>query len=108
MNNPLRASERLGVACGIEYAAQAMAAHGALMLVAGQRPRAGYLTSVRAVYFHIDRLDDLAPDLSIEAERLSGNDNNNLYRFRITAGELRVASGRAAVVLDAETSGRST
>ena len=29
-DNPLRADGRLGVACGIEYAAQAMAVHGAL------------------------------------------------------------------------------
>ena len=31
MDNPLRVCERLGTACGIEYAAQAMAVHGALL-----------------------------------------------------------------------------
>jgi predicted hotdog family 3-hydroxylacyl-ACP dehydratase len=30
-DNPLRAHDRLGIACGIEYAAQAMALHGALV-----------------------------------------------------------------------------
>ena len=30
-DNPLRAYGRLGAACGIEYAAQAMAVHGALL-----------------------------------------------------------------------------
>ncbi|MBV8741496.1 MAG: hypothetical protein JOZ12_06890, partial [Sinobacteraceae bacterium] len=30
-DNPLRAYDRLGAACGVEYAAQAMAVHGALM-----------------------------------------------------------------------------
>jgi predicted hotdog family 3-hydroxylacyl-ACP dehydratase len=30
-DNPLRAHGQLGIACGIEYAAQAMAAHGALL-----------------------------------------------------------------------------
>ena len=35
-DNPLRAHGRLGAACGIEYAAQAMAVHGAL--VGRQRP----------------------------------------------------------------------
>ena len=30
-DNPLRAGGRLGIACGIEYAAQAMAVHGALI-----------------------------------------------------------------------------
>jgi len=38
-DNPLRAFGRLGIACGIEYAAQAMAVHGAL--VAGGAPLAG-------------------------------------------------------------------
>ena len=33
-DNPLRAHDRLGTACGIEYAAQAMAAHGALLAAA--------------------------------------------------------------------------
>ena len=30
--NPLRAHDRLGAVCGIEYAAQAMAVHGALIV----------------------------------------------------------------------------
>ena len=38
-DNPLRAHGRLGAACGIEYAAQAMAVHGAL--VASSAPLAG-------------------------------------------------------------------
>ena len=101
--NPLRHAGRLGVACGIEYAAQAMAAHGAA--IAAQtpdaRPRAGYLASVRGVELHVARLDDVADDLSVEAERLSGDDNNILYAFSISAGPRVLLSGRAAVILDA-------
>jgi predicted hotdog family 3-hydroxylacyl-ACP dehydratase len=41
VDNPLRAHDRLGAACGIEYAAQAMAAHGALLAAADDAPRAG-------------------------------------------------------------------
>ena len=48
-DNPLRAAARLGAACGIEYAAQAMAVHGALLAPAGAPPRPGYLASVRSV-----------------------------------------------------------
>jgi len=49
-DNPLRARGRLGIACGIEYAAQAMAVHGALIaaLEAG-RGVAGSLEAERAV-----------------------------------------------------------
>ena len=45
-DNPLRAHGRLGAACGVEYAAQAMAVHGAL--VAASAPLASTVaTSVR-------------------------------------------------------------
>jgi len=83
--NPLRAHDRLGAACGIEYAAQAMAAHGALLAAAEGAPRAGYLASLRGVELHALRLDDIATDLDVEAERLSGDDNTILYVFRFCA-----------------------
>lgn len=100
-NNPLRAHDRLGAACGIEYAAQAMAAHGALLVAANSVPRAGYLASVRGVELHVARLDDLDADLDIEAERLSGDDNIIIYGFRVSTAGRALLSGRATVVLDA-------
>lgn len=100
-DNPLRAHDRLGAACGIEYAAQAMAAHGALLAAAGSAPRAGYLASVRSVELQVARLDDIAADLDIEAERLSGDGNTILYGFRLSAAGRELLSGRAAVILDA-------
>jgi predicted hotdog family 3-hydroxylacyl-ACP dehydratase len=40
-DNPLRSRDQLSAACGIEYAAQAMAVHGALQAPAGsKRPAA--------------------------------------------------------------------
>ena len=101
-DNPLRAHDRLGAACGIEYAAQAMAAHGALLAAADSAPRAGYLASVRGVELHVARLDDITADLDVEAERLSGDDNTILYGFRVSAAGRELLSGRAAVVLDAD------
>ncbi len=100
-DNPLRGHGRLGAACGIEYAAQAMAAHGGLLAAADSAPRSGYLTSVRGIELHVARLDDIEADLSIEAERLSGDDNLVLYGFSVTAGERILLNGRAIVVLDA-------
>ena len=99
-DNPLRAHDHLGAACGIEYAAQAMAAHGALLAAAGSAPRAGYLASVRGVELRVARLDNIAADLDIEAERLSGDDNTILYGFRVSAAGRELLSGRAAVILD--------
>lgn len=101
-DNPLRAAARLGAACGIEYAAQAMAVHGALLAPEGAPPRPGYLASVRSVQLAVDRLDDLPQDLDIVAERLSGDENNILYHFRVEHAGNLLLSGRAAVMLVAQ------
>lgn len=101
-DNPLREGGRLGVAAGIEYAAQAMAVHGGLVTADGQPPRQGYLASVRGVRFHTLRLDDQGADLQIEAERLSGDARQVLYRFSVSAAGKALLDGRAAVILDAE------
>lgn len=110
LDHPLRAHGRLGIACGIEYAAQAMAVHGALIAeeagAAGAAPRAGYLASVRAVKLHGDRLDDVAGDLTVLAERLLGDANNIVYSFQVEAAGRPLLSGRATVVLDASLAAR--
>ena len=106
--NPLRAEGRLGAANGIEYAAQAMAIHGALIAGEadeGAAPRQGYLTSVRSVSLHVARLDDLPGDLEVHAERLSGDANNILYQFSLSHAGRCLLEGRAAVVLDASALG---
>jgi len=100
-DNPLRAYGRLGAACGIEYAAQAMAAHGGLVAGEDAPPRAGYLASVRNVELHVARLDDIADDLRVEAERLSGDDNTVMYGFSVSDAARVLLSGRAIVILDA-------
>jgi len=100
--NPLRADGRLGAAAGIEYAAQAMAVHGALLAAASDAPRRGYLASVRGVHLHVARLDDLAGELNITAERLSGDGNHILYQFAVSHAGRCLLEGRAAVILDAE------
>jgi predicted hotdog family 3-hydroxylacyl-ACP dehydratase len=99
--NPLRAGDELPALCGIEYAAQAMAAHGRLCGAVSRDPRAGYLASVSDVVCRARRLDDLEGDLVIEAERLAGDEARVLYRFKLLVGSVEVLSGTAAVVLDA-------
>ncbi|GAA5169958.1 3-hydroxylacyl-ACP dehydratase [Viridibacterium curvum] len=100
---PLFSHARLGVACGVEIAAQGMALHGALL--AGQseaeRPRAGFLASLRDVRFHVSRLDDIDAALQISVQRLSGDDNTVLYQFSVTGDGRPLLEGRAAVMLDA-------
>ena len=100
-DNPLRSQGCLHAACGIEYAAQAMAVHGALCNAAGGRPRAGFLASLRSVELLVDRLDDIATPLSIAAQRQGGDRNSVLYGFVVSGNGGRLIEGRAAVILDA-------
>jgi predicted hotdog family 3-hydroxylacyl-ACP dehydratase len=113
-DNPLRSHGRLGAACGIEYAAQAMAVHGAL--VAASAPLAstvsssvrgsigaavGYLASVRNVCLYVARLDDLEADLIAAAQRITGDGRTVLYEFSVWNAGQPLLSGRASIVFDA-------
>ncbi|MDR2837364.1 MAG: 3-hydroxylacyl-ACP dehydratase [Azonexus sp.] len=100
-NNPLRHENALNIVNGIEYAAQAMAVHGALLAGSDHAPAAGFLASVRDVQWQRQRLDDLPHELLIRAERLAGNDVNILYQFAVCHAGQRLLSGRAVVQLDA-------
>ena len=122
-DNPLRAYGRLGIACGIEYAAQAMAVHGALVadgdpLVsapltgapaaawaapgspAAGSPAAGFLAAVRGVRFHALRLDDVQGDLICDAVRMAGDAATALYEFELRSETTPLLTGRATVVFD--------
>jgi predicted hotdog family 3-hydroxylacyl-ACP dehydratase len=104
-DNPLRSQQRLGCACGIEYAAQAMALHGALAqdLDGGKSApqEVGLLASVRDVRLFVSRLDDIESDLNCEVRRLLGDRFTALYEFALRADAQILLTGRAIVVLDA-------
>nr|UXE44218.1 hypothetical protein Hi04_10k_c1511_00007 [uncultured bacterium] len=113
--NPLRAFGRLGIACGIEYAAQTMAVHGALAAggnaaaaawaapgaPAAGSPAAGFLAAVRNVRFHSLRLDDVQGDLICDAVRMAGDATTALYEFELRSQTARLLCGRATVIFDA-------
>ncbi len=107
-DHPLRSHNRLGVACGIEYAAQSMAVHGALAGGAPAGPGAGiiisevgFLAGLRDVQLHVARLDDLHADLIADAELIAGDHGSALYEFALTSEARRLLSGRATVVFNA-------
>ena len=101
-DNPLRLDGMLPAACAVEYAAQAMALHGALAAAPGSAPTPGFLASVRSVRLRVARLDDVAGDIQVGAERLAGDTRQALYAFALHSarGELLV-EGRATVILNA-------
>jgi predicted hotdog family 3-hydroxylacyl-ACP dehydratase len=99
--NPLRAYGRLGAASGIEYAAQTMAVHGALVAsAAGVAAPPGFLASVRGVQLHCDRLDDVEGDLVTAVKRLAGDESTALYEFSVSADEVELLRGRAAIAFN--------
>lgn len=100
-DNPLRSHGRLASSCGIEYAAQAMAMHGALTAKHEERVRMGYLASVRGAILHVGQLDEVEGELSIEIARFSGDGNNVLYDFTVSGDGRVLVEGRAAVVINA-------
>jgi predicted hotdog family 3-hydroxylacyl-ACP dehydratase len=115
--HPLRSHGRLGIACGIEYAAQAMAVHGAIAgaalagaaLADGTRSggaaakaEVGFLAGLRDVRMHVQRLDDIESDLICEVRRIAGDASTALYWFDLSAAQRSLLEGRATVVLDAK------
>ncbi len=99
--NPLRAHGRLGAACGIEYAAQAMALHGALRTVQHDRPQRGFLLAVREVQLQVPALDGISADLQVTAECLHADAALAQYRFALSAAGQSLLHGQATVVFDA-------
>lgn len=98
--HPLRLDGTLPGLCAVEYAAQAMAAHGALCARPGEAaPGAGYIASVRDVVIAAPRLDTLGAVLDIMVERLSAAGLQVMYRFEVASDGVLAASGRATVVL---------
>lgn len=100
-DNPLRSHGRLGCACGVEYAAQAIAVHGALLAGRAGAPAAGYLVGLRRIRLHVARLDDIETDLVISGERIDGDDSIVVYQFSVHNSLHSFLSGRATVALDA-------
>jgi predicted hotdog family 3-hydroxylacyl-ACP dehydratase len=112
-DHPLRSGDGLGIACAIEYAAQAMALHGVLVAAptaastaaADAQPPAGFLASVRDVYFGAARIDDVSADLLCTATRLAGDAGTVVYEFEVAADGSSskdshcLVGGRATIVL---------
>ncbi|HKT72401.1 MAG TPA: hypothetical protein VJQ47_05895 [Steroidobacteraceae bacterium] len=98
LDNPLRARGQLGAACAIEYAAQSMAVHGALLAsAAGTTVLAGLVASVRGVMITVLRLDDLEGDLLADVERVASDEHSALYVFGISHDGSTLVSGRATI-----------
>jgi predicted hotdog family 3-hydroxylacyl-ACP dehydratase len=97
--NPLRRDGLLPAVCGVEYALQAMAVHGALTGQDGAPQPAGFLASLRNLLLGAERLDDLTEDLSIEATALARETRSFVYSFEVRAASRLLLSGQAAIII---------
>ncbi len=97
-DNPLRRDGRLPAVCGVEYALQAMALHGALLAGGAPQP-AGYLSSLRDVSVGKERLDAVAGPLGVRARALAAEAGGFIYRFEVEGGGRILLMGQAAIIL---------
>lgn len=105
-DNPLRDACGLHIVCGIEYAAQAMALHGALCSTRSPengpgRARVGLLANVRDVRFLARRLDEDATDLIVDVRPIASSLQAAIYEFAASSLRRELLAGRATVVFDA-------
>jgi predicted hotdog family 3-hydroxylacyl-ACP dehydratase len=108
-DNPLRTARGLLASNAIEYAAQAMALHGALRAGPDANPLPGFLASARSVRMAVLRLDDIPGELLVHAVRMAGDGHQALYWFSLCNAQGRaLVEGRAAVVLDTPLSATPT
>ena len=97
--HPLAHEGALPVWAGVEYAAQAMAAHFTLQSRLAGRPTLGLLGALRDVRASAARLDDVTEPLIVAVERLSRDAAGSIYAFSVGAADGReLLKGRATVV----------
>src|SRR5258706_4482852 len=97
-DNPLRGDGILRSVHLCEYGAQAMAIHGGLLAQRdGRVATPGLLVSLRAVKLHVARINDLADELDVYAQKLLDSGTSWQYEFRIEHRAQPLALGRAAV-----------
>ncbi len=95
--NPLRNEQCLPTVAGLEYGAQGMAVHGAL--VSGGGPaRAGYLAALRDVRLTDLTLDCFQEPLEILAERVMADARSATYAMRLECEGTFILSARATVI----------
>jgi predicted hotdog family 3-hydroxylacyl-ACP dehydratase len=96
-DNPLRERGGLPVWAGIEYAAQAAAVHGALLLAAGE-PRAGVLGRLRNVRPGCEWLDGIASPLILGATLLHRDPRGGIYAFEAHGDGALLLQGQFTLV----------
>lgn len=97
LDNPLRQNNALAAINGVEYAAQAMAIHGALLGGCEESPTVGYLAALRDVKLMTDSLHQES-ELVMHCRRLAGDAHGFIYAFEVRGAASLLLSGRATII----------
>ena len=98
--NPLRTELRLSAVNAIEYGAQAMALHSALM---GFATEGSYLVAARDVELSSSWLDDVSGALQVSAVQVMRDEQAAIYQFSVSAAARVLVTGRLTVMFSLET-----
>ena len=99
LDHPLRDDSGLRALCGIEYGAQAIAVHTALLAdPAGHSRSFGLLAFARDVTTSRSHLDDVDGPLTIHATLVLRHDRGCIYDILLTGGGQTVVTGRLSVM----------
>lgn len=99
-DHPLRDDSGLRALCGIEYGAQAIAAHAALLGgLSAHSLSSGVLASARDVTTTRSHLDDLAGPLTIRAMLILTHEQGSIYDVLIMGDGRTVVRGRLSVMI---------
>lgn len=100
-SNPLRTENGLSATCGIEYAAQAIALHSALLN--GGNTGLGFLAICKNITFKLRYLDTITTEIQISVKYISGSAELGLlqYGFVISAseGKQELLSGELGIAI---------
>ena len=109
-DNPLRVNGKIAMVNGVEYAAQAMAVHGSLVLEKKQagskaelKSSQGYIATVRNIELNSPYFPEADPSSSaallIKVKQLMTDQNGFTYQFDIHYEQQLLISGRITVFL---------
>ncbi len=94
-DHPLRINGQLSSIHLLEYGAQTIAIHGGLLR---KEKTPGFLAAIRNAEFFIDRIDNLAFQIYINATAEIKTETGAVYEFVISAEDKTILTARATVI----------
>jgi predicted hotdog family 3-hydroxylacyl-ACP dehydratase len=97
IHHPLQWEGRLSTAILVEYAAQAMAIHGALLEAPDHNTRSGRLVALPRLVLNEERMD-WSEVIDIRVSRKGGDRSGAIYSFTVSQSRGEIANGQATVM----------